>query len=96
MAIISSKLNYDGFSNQISYYILGALGNPVFLCLLGSRMFINLIEAGQSDIKNGSGTDVQSSRGSAVSEIQFGDHSGHRSGKYFLQDAVYISLTSTS
>ena len=59
-------------------------------------MFINLIEAGQSDIKNGSGTDVQSSRGSAVSEIQFGDPSGHRFGKYFLQDTIYISLTSTS
>ena len=59
-------------------------------------MFINLIEAGQSDIKNGSGTDVQSSRGSAVSDIQFEDPSGHRSGKYFLQDTIYISLTSTS
>ena len=47
-------------------------------------MFINLIEAGQSDVKNESGTDVQSGRGSAISDIQFGDPSGPRSGKYIL------------
>ena len=59
-------------------------------------MFISLIEASQSDLKNGLGTNIQSSRGSAVSEIQFEDPSGHRSGRYFLQDVIYISLTSTS
>ena len=59
-------------------------------------MFISLIEASQSDLKNGLGTNIQSSRGSAVSEIQFEDHSGHRSGRYFLQDVIYISLASTS
>ena len=59
-------------------------------------MFISLIEASQSDLKNGLGTNIQSSRGSAINEIQFEDPSGHRSGKYFLQDAIYISLTSTS
>ena len=59
-------------------------------------MFINLIEAGQSDFKNGLGTNIQSSKGSAINEIQFGDPSGHHSGRYFLQDAIYISLTSTS
>ena len=94
MAITTFRVKNDGL--PLRYYVLGALGNSGLLCLLGSRMFINLIEAGQSDIKNGSVTDVQSSRGSAVSEIQFGDPSGHRSGKYFLQDVIYISLTSTS
>ena len=50
-------------------------------------MFINLIEAGQSDVKNESGNGVQSGGGSIVSHIQFGDPSGPRSGKYILQDA---------
>ena len=94
MAITSLRVGID--SSSLALYITGALENPNILCLLGSRMFINLIEAGQSDIKNGSGTDVQSSRGSAVSEIQFEYPSGHRSGRYFLQDVIYISLASTS
>ena len=96
MGIISLRASTNGSSAGPGYYILTAFANPNVLCLLGSRMFINLIEAGQSDIKNGSGTDVQSSRGSAVSEIQFEDPSGHRSGRYFLQHAIYIFLTSTS
>ena len=96
MAIISSKLNYDGFSNQISYYILGALGNPVFLCLIGSRMFVNLIEAGQSEVKNGSSNNVHSGGGSTISDIQFGDPSGPRLGRCILRNVKYISLTLTS
>ena len=59
-------------------------------------MFLNLIEAGQSDVKNGSDTNVQSGIGNAVSDIQFGDPSGPHSGTCFLQDAIYIFLTSTS
>ena len=96
MAIIALQTDADGHSTAPRYYIIGALENTSILCLVGSRMFINLIEAGQSDIMNGSGTDVQSSRGSAISEIQFGDPSRHRLGKYFLQDTIYIFLTSTS
>ena len=96
MAIISSKLNYNGFSNQISYYILGALGNPVFLCLLGSRMFVNLMEAGQSEVKNGSSNNVLSGVGSTISDIQFSDPSGPRLGRCILRNVKYISLTLTS
>ena len=59
-------------------------------------MFINLIEAGQSDVKNESGTGIQTGGGSAVSDIQFGDPSGPQSSKYILQDAKFISLTLTS
>ena len=47
-------------------------------------MFINLIEAGQSDVKNESGNRVQSGGGSTVSDIQFEDPSGPRSGEYIL------------
>ena len=94
MAITSLRVGID--SSSLALYITGALENPNILCLLGSRMFINLIEAGQSDVRNGSVTDVQSGRRSAISDIQFGDPSGPRSGKYILQDVIYNSLTSTS
>ena len=94
MAITSLRVGID--SSSLALYITGALENPNILCLLGSRMFINLIEAGQSDVKNGSVTDVQSGRRSAISDIQFGDPPGPRSGKYILQDVIYNSLTSTS
>ena len=60
-------------------------------------MFINLKEAGQTDVNNGSGIGAQPGDASVISGIQFGDPSGPRSGdKYILQDARYNSLTSTS
>ena len=93
MSIIFSRLTFDEPSTPIKYYIFDALGNPNLLCLLGSRMFINLIEAGQSDVKNGSGTGIQLGGGSAVSDIHFGDPSESQSSKYIPQDAKYISLT---
>ena len=94
MAITTFRVKNDGL--PLRYYVLGALGNSGLLCLLGSRMFINLIEAGQSDVKNGSGTSIQLGGGSAVSDIQFGDTSYPQSSKYILQDAKFISLTLTS
>ena len=90
------RVNTDDLSVALRYYALVAFGNPNLLCLLGSRMFINLIEAGQSDVKNESGTGIQTGGGSAVSDIQFGDPSGPQSSKYILQDAKFISLTLTS
>ena len=47
-------------------------------------MFINLKDAGQTDVMNGSGVGVQSGGASVISGIQFGDPSGPRSGKYIL------------
>ena len=96
MAIITFRVNSDDLSVALRYYALVAFGNPNLLCLLGSRMFINLIEAGQSDVKNESGNGVQSGGGSIVSDIQFGDPSGPRSSKYILQDAGHNSLTLAS
>ena len=83
MAILSFRIETDN-SSAFGYYIIGALENANVLCLLGSRMFINLIEAGQSNIKNESGNGVQSGGGSTVSDIQFEDFSGPRSGEYIL------------
>ena len=56
-------------------------------------MFINLKEAGQTDVMNGSGIGVQPGDASVISGIQFGDPSDPQSGKYILQDAKSISLT---
>ena len=50
-------------------------------------MFINLKEAGQTDVNNGSGIGVQSGGASVISGIQFGDPFDPQSGKYILQDA---------
>lgn len=33
--------------------VIVALGSPSFLCVLGSRMFINMKEAGQGDVFSG-------------------------------------------
>ena len=96
MAIMTFRVNTDDLSVALRYFALVAFGNPNLLCLLGSRMFINLIEAGQSDVKNGSGTSIQLGGGSAVSDIQFGDTSYPQSSKYILQDAKFISLSLTS
>ncbi|PAV15222.1 hypothetical protein PNOK_0898300 [Pyrrhoderma noxium] len=76
---ISNLERYNKLAGIDCFYSLGALGNPGLLCLIGSRMFINLIEAGQSEVKNGSGNGTQSGRGSIVSDIQFGDPSGPHS-----------------
>ena len=80
-------MDMDGPSTAPSYYIFGALENTNILCLLGSRMFINLKEAGQTDVNNGSGIGVQSGGASVISGIQFGDPFDPQSGKYILQDA---------
>ena len=48
-------------------------------------MFINLIDAGQSEVKNGSDNGIQSGRESIISDIQFGDPSGPHSSKYILR-----------
>ena len=96
MGIISLRASTNGSSAGPGYYILTAFANPNVLCLFGSRMFNNLIEAGQSDVKNESGNGVQSGGGSIVSDIQFGDPSGPRSSKYILQDAGHNSLTLAS
>ena len=85
MSIIFSRLTFAEPSTPIKYYIFDALGNPNLLCLLGSRMFINLIDAGQSEVKNGSDNGIQSGRESIISDIQFRDPSGPHSSKYILR-----------
>jgi hypothetical protein len=67
---------YDG--TQVSAQaLLGVTGNPTLLCILGSRMFFNLKEAGEAGLNEG--TNVGSHR-SASSSIHFDgiDNPGYR------------------
>ena len=97
MAIISLQVQVNVYfwSFPTTYYVFSALDNESLLCLLGSRMFINLIDAGQSDVKDGSGNSVQPG-GSTVSDIQFGDPSDPHSGEYTSQNVndIYLILIS--
>ena len=81
--LIDYQLEYELDSTRSS--IISILGSPSLLCLLGSRMFINLKEAGSSDVKSGSSTSAlsQQSGSSVVSDLQFADVTGSmNSGKY--------------
>ena len=75
--------------------IVSILGSPSLLCLLGSRMFINLKEAGSSDVKGGSSASALSQR-SVASDLQFADVTGSmNSGKYCPTSIVrftYLTL----
>ena len=66
MAIIALQTDADGHSTAPRYYIIGALENTSIFCLVGSRMFINIMEAGDPDVKNGSGTGDHSGRGNII------------------------------
>ena len=81
--LVDYQLEYELDSTR--EIIVSTLGNPILLCLLGSRMFINLKEAGSSDVKGGSSTSApsQQSGSSEVSDLQFADvPSSMNSGKY--------------
>ena len=83
LVVYQLEYELDSTRNNIVYI----LGNPSLLCLLGSRMFINLKEAGSSDVKGGSSTSApsQQSGSSVVSDLQFADVTGSmNSGKYCL------------
>ena len=96
--LVDYQLEYELDSTR--EIIVSTLGNPILLCLLGSRMFINLKEAGSSDVKGGSSTSApsQQSGRSVVSDLQFADVSGSmNSGKYCLTSIVrftYLTLGS--
>ena len=83
LVVYQLEYELDSTRNSIVYI----LGNPSLLCLLGSRMFINLKEAGSSDVKGGSSTSAlsQQSGRNVVSDLQFADVPGSMSsGKYCL------------
>ena len=88
--IFCSIINLIGYQsehelNSTRNSIVSILGDPSLLCLLGRRMFINLKEAGSSDVKGGSSTSApsQQSGSSVVSDLQFADVTGSMSsGKY--------------
>ena len=78
--LVDYQLEYELDSTR--EIIVSTLGNPILLCLLGSRMFINLKEAGSSDVKSGSSASALSQR-SVASDLQFADMPASlHSGKY--------------
>ena len=90
--IFCSIINLVGYQSDYEFNstrsgIVSILGSPSLLCLLGSRMFINLKEAGSSDVKGGSSASTlsQQSGRSVASDLQFADVTGSmNSGKYCL------------
>ena len=70
-SVVATTANYSG-------YVFEVLGNPSFLCLFGSRMFINLKDAGKTEVNDG--LDDQESEGRSQSNMQFAipavQHSG--------------------
>lgn len=53
--IAASKNNYLGSYSLEEGAILNLLGNPGFLCLVGRRMSLNLKEAGDAEVNEGTG-----------------------------------------
>ena len=96
LVVYESEYEFNSTRNSI----VSILGNPSLLCLLGSRMFINLKEAGSSDVKGGSSTSApsQQSGRSVASDLQFADVPGSmNSGKYCLTSIFrfrYLTLGS--
>ena len=61
-----------------SAYVLSILGSPAFLCLLGSRLSINLKEAAKMEVSDGSEGHVNI--GSINSDLDFASPDRSASG----------------
>ena len=75
-------------------YVLGILGNSAFLCLLGSRMFINLKKAAKTEVYDG--TDRLESIDNIQSECDFAVPNNPHSETLVLftfHTYIYIVLT---
>ena len=70
MNIASTKLNTGSFTTEKSA-IFDIIGNPGLLCLIGSSMFLNLKEAGNLEVNEGTDAlcDVVTAR--SVSDLHF-------------------------
>ena len=79
MNIISSKINYVGTFSLEKRGILSSLGNVGFLCLLGSRMFINLKEAGDTEVNEGTSIPSVNNLVSNISDPRFAEPAGSSS-----------------
>ena len=58
-------------SNIFAVSILEAVGNPAFLCVLGSRMLFNLIEAAEREQNEGTSYDASASSSRTLTEMGF-------------------------
>ena len=80
MNIINSKINYVGTISLEKQAILSFLGSPGFLCLLGSRMFLNLKEAGEAEVNEGTSIPSVNNPASNIGDPQFEQPSSSSSG----------------
>ena len=72
--------------NALVTHVLDALGNPAFLCILGSRMLFNLKEAGERGQNEGTSYDATLR---TVSEMEFAEP-----GPVNSEGGIFISLRS--
>ena len=88
-----SRVLFCGLINIISYqvtglstsngaYVIPIPGSPIFLSILGSRMFINLKEAGGANLKVGSGIPARWNPKSTISNLQFAAPHGPQPGRH--------------
>ena len=67
-----------------SFFVLDSLGDPSLLCLLGSRMFLNLKNAGETEVKDDMSGGYRVGTGSILSDPQFADVANRQTGMYIL------------
>lgn len=72
-------INYHIVNSWCNLIITG-IGDPLLFSILGSRMAINLKEAGKSEIKGDTTNHWQSNSKSTLSNLQFAAPAGPSSG----------------
>ena len=80
MNIINSKINYLGTFSLEKRAILSLLGNVGFLCLIGSRMFLNLKEIGDVELNEGTSIPSVNNPVSNISNPRFAQPASSSSG----------------
>ena len=81
--IVNYKTSGEVISTSNISYVFAVLGNPSFLCLLGSRISINLKEAGESTVDEDSS--FQENTGSTLSDPHFAGPAGSQTSMFFPQ-----------
>ena len=69
--IVSTRIAFLGSFPQKGAIILDFLGNSGFLCLAGSRMFLNLKEAGDAGVNEGTDIPSNNTPKSTISGLDF-------------------------
>lgn len=79
--IVNYKTSGEVISTSNISYVFAVLGNPSFLCLLGSRISINLKEAGEATVDEDSS--FQENTGNTLSDPHFAGPAGSQTSMFF-------------